>query len=397
MLSLAAPPSRRKGIIMKIVFTKDDLLANLTPVMGTVTTKNTITSLEGVLIETLGGNTVRFSTYDMNKGTRTTFEATEVIEEGSYIINAQRFMQFVRVMNDGEITLEVDQKFTVHISSGNASFTMYATAGADFPTLPELSGDRGFSVSGEVLKDMIARVSHSIAENDSRPSLCGAYFTIEGNVMQVVSCDSYTLSRCSVTCDITGIGESGATTFSFILPGHALGEMNKILSERKGDVRIVLARKHAILHVEGLLFFTRLIDGAYFDYERIIPHDQSIFVTCDKDRLVSCLDRALLIAEEKMQSRDKSYVKLDLCGNMIHITSSSYSGRVYDEMPCSHEGEDLTIAFNCRYLLNSIRAADTDTLKLSFRSASQAVTIEAAEPKEDKSFFYLLLPVRMND
>ena len=193
---------------MKIIFSKDDLLENLTSVMGTVTTKNTITSLEGVLVETLGGNTVRFSTYDMNKGTRTTFEALEVMEEGSYIINAQRFMQFARAMNDGEITLEVDQKFAVTISSGNASFQLYAISGADFPSLPELSGDRGFEIASDVLKDMIGKVSHSIAENDSRPSLCGAYFTIDGNVMRVVSCDSYTLSKCFVTCEISSIGET---------------------------------------------------------------------------------------------------------------------------------------------------------------------------------------------
>ena len=382
---------------MKIIFSKDDLLENLTSVMGTVTTKNTITSLEGVLVETLGGNTVRFSTYDMNKGTRTTFEALEVMEEGSYIINAQRFMQFARAMNDGEITLEVDQKFAVTISSGNASFQLYAISGADFPRLPELSGDKGFEIASDVLKDMIGKVSHSIAENDSRPSLCGAYFTIDGNVMRVVSCDSYTLSKCFVTCEISSIGETETNRFSFILPGHALGEMNKILTEKKGNVKILLARKHAILKADGLLFFTRLIDGEYFDYERIIPHDQTIFVTCDRARLMSCLDRALLIAEEKMQSRDKSFVKLDIRGDQLYITSTSFSGRVSDEMPCTHEGDDLVIAFNCRYLLNSIRAADADTLKLSFRSVTQAVTIEAAEPKEDEGFFYMLLPVRMND
>ena len=382
---------------MKIIFSKDDLLENLTSVMGTVTTKNTITSLEGVLVETLGGNTVRFSTYDMNKGTRTTFEALEVMEEGSYIINAQRFMQFARAMNDGEITLEVDQKFAVTISSGNASFQLYAISGADFPRLPELSGDKGFEIASDVLKDMIGKVSHSIAENDSRPSLCGAYFTIDGNVMRVVSCDSYTLSKCFVTCEISSIGETETNRFSFILPGRALGEMNKILTEKKGNVKILLARKHAILKADGLLFFTRLIDGEYFDYERIIPHDQTIFVTCDRARLMSCLDRALLIAEEKMQSRDKSFVKLDIRGDKLYITSTSFSGRVSDEMPCTHEGDDLVIAFNCRYLLNSIRAADADTLKLSFRSVTQAVTIEAAEPKEDEGFFYMLLPVRMND
>lgn len=382
---------------MKIIFAKDDLLANLLPVMGTVTSKNTITSLEGVLIETLGGNTVRFSTYDMNKGTRTTFEALEVIEEGSYILNAQRFLQFVRVMNDGEITLEVDNRFTVRLSNGTSNFTMYAISGADFPTLPELTGDRGFEIAGDVLKEMIGKVSHSIAENDARPNLGGAYFEVNGNRLQVVSCDSYTLSKCAVTCDINSIGEVESNTFSFIFPGHALGEVSKILADRRGNVKLYLARKHAILTLDGLLFFTRLIDGDYIDYERIIPKEQTVFVTCSREHLLSCLERALLIAEEKMQSRDKSYVRLDITGNTLALTSSSSSGKVYDEMPCVHEGDDLSIAFNCRFFINSVKVAEGDEVRLSFRSRNQAMTIEPVEKKDDKDFFYMILPVRMTD
>ena len=382
---------------MKIIFAKDDLLANLLPVMGTVTSKNTITSLEGVLIETLGGNTVRFSTYDMNKGTRTTFEALEVIEEGSYILNAQRFLQFVRVMNDGEITLEVDNRFTVRLSNGTSNFTMYAISGADFPTLPELTGDRGFEIAGDVLKEMIGKVSHSIAENDARPNLGGAYFEVNGNRLQVVSCDSYTLSKCAVTCDINSIGEVESNTFSFIFPGHALGEVSKILADRRGNVKLYLARKHAILTLDGLLFFTRLIDGDYIDYERIIPKEQTVFVTCSREHLLSCLERALLIAEEKMQSRDKSYVRLDITRNTLALTSSSSSGKVYDEMPCVHEGDDLSIAFNCRFFINSVKVAEGDEVRLSFRSRNQAMTIEPVEKKDDKDFFYMILPVRMTD
>ncbi len=382
---------------MKIIFAKDVLLANLLPVMGTVSNKNTITSLEGVLIETLGGNTVRFSTYDMNKGTRTTFEATEVIEEGSYIINAQRLMQIVKVMADGEINIEVDQKSAVTISCGNSSFTMYALNGADFPGLPELSGDRGFEINGDSLRDMIGRVMHSIAENDSRPNLCGAYFRIDGGLLQVVSCDSYTLSECSKVCEINSIGQVQQEKFSFILPGHALNEMNKILNDRKGTVSIYLARKHAILKTDGLVFFTRLIEGDYFDYQRIIPKEQTIFVKCSRERLLTGLERVLLVADEKTQGSGRNYVKIEIKGSTLTLTSTSTTGRVYDELPCRHEGEDLVIGFNCRYLINSVRVATADTLELSFRAPNQAMIIRAAEEKEDEKFFYMILPVRMSD
>ncbi len=382
---------------MKIVFQKDELLANLIPVMGTVSNKNTITSLEGVLIETLEGDTVRFSTYDMNKGTRVTFQATEVIEGGSYIVNAQRLLQIVKVMGAGEIILEVDEKMVIHITSGNSNFTMNAILGADFPSLPELSGDRCFTLNCDTLKGIIGKVMHSIAEFDTRPTLCGAYFQMEEGNLEVVSCDSYTLSRCIVKSDIGNVGRIREDKSSFILPGHALNEIMKLLGDKKSKVEIFLARKHAILRFDNVVFFTRMIEGQYFDYERTIPREQPISVVVSRERLIDGLERALLVAEEKVQGSGRSYVKLAIDGSVLSLTSTSTSGRVYDEMPCEHQGDSLTIGFNCRYLINNIRAASADELLLKFRSSNEAMTIEAKEPKEDESFFYLLLPVRMKE
>lgn len=383
---------------MKIVFARDVLLANLTPVMGTVTTKNTITSLEGVLIETLGGDTVRFTTYDMNKGTRTTFEAVEVIEEGSYVIPANRLMQIVRVMNEGEITIEVDDRLTVHITGGASDFTMFAINGTDFPGLPELSGNRSFSVPCAVLRDAVGRVMHSVAEFDNRPVLCGAYFRVSEGRLEVVSCDSYTLSRCVVRCDVRDVEAGDTPAFSFILPGHALTELQKMLPDKGEEtVRIFLAPKHAILRFGGIEFFTRMIEGQYIDYERIMPKEQPITVVVSRERLLAGLERALLIADEKIAGSGKSYVKLAVRGDILSLNSTSSNGRVYDEMPCVHEGDDLIIGFNCRYLINSVRAANTEEIRIGLKSAQESLTMVAAKENPDDDYFYLVLPVRMND
>ncbi len=382
---------------MKIVFQKDVLLSNLVPVMGTVSNKNTITSLEGVLIETMGGDTVRFSTYDMNKGTRVTFEALEVIEEGSYIVNAQRLMQIVKVMSENEITLEVDEKLFVHISSGNSNFTLSVLHGSDFPGLPELSGDRSFQLSCDCLKSMIGKVMHSVAEFDTRAILCGAYFVIKNGSLEVVSSDSYSMSCCSVKGDINNVGRVQEVESSFILPGHALNEIVKLLGDKKSPVELILARKHAVLRFDNIEFFTRLVDGKYFEYERLIPKDQPISIDVSRERLISGLERVLLVAEEKIQGSGKSYVKMDIKGDTLSLTSVSSSGRVYDEMPVSHTGEDLTIGFNCRYLINNVRAASDELIHINFRTSNEAMTIHPVTPKEDENFLYLLLPVRMNN
>ncbi len=379
---------------MKFTVQKSVLMNALTPAMGTVSNKNTITSIEGVLIETINEK-IRFSTYDMNKGIRVTFDPTSIEEEGKYIINAQRFYQTVRALPEDEITVEVSEKLNCTISSGKASFSMFATRGEDFPNLPELSSDRKFKISSAVLKEVIGKVAHSVAVvSDNRVMLTGAYFNIGKERTEVVSCDNYTLSKCEVKCEIDADEEN----YSFIIPGHALGELVKILPDDEDyKCSFYLSRKHAIIVCDELIFFTRTIDSEYIDYKRIIPKDNDIFVTVDRERILSGLERANIIAEEKIQGSGRSYVKIKAEEDFLTITSTSVNGKVYDEMDCLHEGGDIEIGFNCRYLINSIRVANGESIKISFKSPTHAITIEPAEKKEEFDYFYMVLPVRMNE
>ncbi len=365
--------------------------------MGTVSTKNTISSIEGILIETLDGENVRISSYDMNKGVRITFEAIEVIESGSCIINAQKLFQITKLMPEDEITIEVDEKYNASIYSGKSSFSLFSLRGTEFPSLPELYGDKGFEIKASILKKMITKVIYSVAEQDSRPMLCGAFFKVNEGNLEIVSCDSYTLSKCTVNCDLKDIGEISAMNFSFIIPGHALTELIKILPDKDDTVNVFLSRKHAIIKIRDIVFFTRMIDSEYIDYKRIIPTSQTIFVNVNRERLLRGLERAILVAEDKVQGSARSYVKIGIKGNIFSLTSTSVNGKVYDEMECEHEGEDLEIGFNCRYLINSIRSSEGEEVALTFKSATQSVTIEPAQKKENESFFYMILPVRMND
>ena len=383
---------------MKFTVHKSVFLNKLTPAMGTVSNKNTITSIEGVLLETMPGNKVRLSTYDMNKGNRSVFDVTSVEREGKFIINAQRLLQTVKVLPDDEITIDINDKLNCNIYSGRASFSMFAMRGEDFPNLPDLFSERGFEISSEKIRMMISKVIHSIAEQDTRPMLCGAFFKIASDKLEVISCDSYTLSRCSVKCDIKSINENERVNYSFIIPGHALSELSKNLSEGEDEVvTFYIARKHAIIKRGESLFFTRTIDSEYIDYERIIPKDNDIICIVDKDRILDGLERANIIAEEKIKGSGKSYVKISLEGQNLLITSSSVNGNVFDEMDCVHEGGDIEIGFNCRYLINSIRVSEGENIKITFKSANQAITIEPCEKSDEFDFFYMILPVRMND
>ena len=215
---------------MKFTVSKSDFMRVLVPAMGTVSNKNTITAIEGVLIETLDYGLIQISTYDMNKGFRATVAPVEIERMGRFIINAQRLYQTVRVLPDDDITIDVNEKLNCEITSGKASFSMFALKGEDFPNLPELVTDNGFTVSAEILRKMVSKVAHSIADQDKSPMLCGAFFKISDGGMEVVSCDSYRLSKCNIKCEIGSLTDSSAN-YAFIIPGHALNELNKVLAD----------------------------------------------------------------------------------------------------------------------------------------------------------------------
>ena len=383
---------------MRFTVQKSTFLNKLTPAMGTVSNKGTITAIEGVLIETLDESSIRISTYDMTKGVRSTFEAISIEREGKFIINAQRLYQTIRVLPEDEVTIDVNDKLNCTITSGKASFSMFAMKGDDFPNLPELTSDKGFEISADKIRLMIGKVAHSIAEVDNRPMLCGAFFKIKNDNLEVVSCDSYTLSRCSVKCDISSLGAPGAVDFSFIIPGHALNELSKNIAEGEEDlVQFYISRKHAIVRNGESIFFTRIIDSEYIDYQRIIPKDNDITIVIDRDRFLDGLERANLIADEKIKGSTRSYVKLTTDDQLVSITSASVNGRVSDEMECVHEGRDIEIGFNCRYLINSVKVAEGENIKITLKSPTQAITIEPAEDDENFKYFYMILPVRMNE
>lgn len=380
---------------MKFTVLKSNLLEKLVPALGTVSTKNTITSIEGVLLETLSDGNIRLSTYDMNKGIRCILEPTEIERDGKFIINAQRFYQTIKVMPEEEITIDINDKLNCTISSGKASFTMFAMRGEDFPSLPELTSDKGFEIDSTILKKMISKVTHSISDQDSKPMLRGAFFKINRDSFELISCDSYTLSICKMMCDINYIGEA-AGELSFIIPGHALSELVKVVGDDE-KIQFFLARKHAIIKNGEDIFFTRTIDSEYIAYNKILPKDNNIFVTVNRERLLSGLERAFIIAEEKIQSSGKGYVKLNIEDNTLTLTSVSVNGKVYDEMDCYHDGESIEIAFNCRYLINNIKASEGENLYITMKGPTQAITIEPNEKDEKFSYYYMILPLRINN
>ena len=388
---------------MKIVFEKTPLIAAVTPAMNATSNKNTLTAIDGLLFEAktdgVNGSECVITAYDNEKGIRTSVEA-EVREPGSYIINAQKFYSIIKVMPAEEITVTVNDKMNVKIESGRSSFELHALPGSDFPSLPTLSGERSFEVPQHIMKKFIAQTSFAIAQKDQRPIFTGAFFRVNEDGMTVVSCDGNRLSRCTSSCEVQNVKGSDGGDMSFNVPGKTLSELGKLLSDNDDAVTVALTRRHVIFTVGSIVFFSRLIDGEYIEYNRIIPTSHETSVEIDRDLLCASIERASLMIEEK-SGGSRGHVACNFTDDKLVITADSISGSLYDEIPVSKTGADIKIGFNCRFLLDAVRAADAETVKIELSSPLMGVSItdaNASERAEDEGdFLFFVMPVRMKE
>lgn len=374
---------------MKIIFDKKKMLDKLTPAMSAASNKNTFSSIEGVLIEADTDTYFRISTFDMEKGVRAEIDG-QVLEKGSYIINAQKLYQIIRVMPGDRITLEVDEKLNASITCGTTSFSLHALNGNDFPAFPEMSSIETINVSQSTLKAIINKTSFAIAADDHRPMLCGGFFKILDNKITAIACDSYTFAKYEVDC-------SSNAEISFIVPGRSLSELQKILSESDDMAQISISRKHIVVNLNNLMFFSRLIDSEYIDYAKIVPTRYETEVEINKQEFIESLERASLVSEDKAISGMKSFVKCSFADNLLKLSSTSVNGKVYEEIKCEMNGASIDIGFNCRYLLEALKTASTDKVKLKLISPLMSMTVLPSDEEADENnkFLYLVLPVRM--
>ena len=383
---------------MKIVFRRDVISAAVAPLMSGVSTKMTLAATEGILIEASLPNVCVMTTYDIEKGVRITIEA-DVIEAGAAIVSASKFNQIVRVM-DGDITLTVDDRNCATIVSGRSSHTMTALPAKDFPEIPRLTSAQGFVAPQRVVRSMMAKCLYAMGVNDQRPVLNGLFFSVTGGKLHMVSCDSFKMATCATQADIYGLDADLAVEDTrFILPNKSVGELYKLLNDKDEDatVTVYTSRKNIIFVMGDLTFFSKLIEGEYIDYNRIILRNHRITVYADRESVISALEHAALITEEKVAGSVRSHVRLEVQGNILKISATSGTGSSYDEVAIGHEGDDLVIAFNNRYLIDSLRACQADRVKLSMSSPLSSINIEPSDEDTTDEDLFMLLPVRMKD
>ncbi len=365
--------------------------------MSVVSGKSTLTAVEGILIEANAPDFCTLTAFDLEKGIKIEVEC-DVLEQGSYIINAQKFNQTLKVMDGDEITLTVDAKLTATFECGKSSHKTGALRSDEFPEIPDLKTEKGFVVRENAFKMMLSKVSYAMGVNEPRPVLNGCFVKTEQNKINIVACDGFKLAVCSYGTELKKLdGSDRGVEYSFIIPVKSVNELSKLLSDNEDDeVTVYMSHRNMVVKFDDLTFFTRLINGEYVDYNRIIIKNHKIEVKTQKQRIIAALEKAALITEERIAGSVRSHVRVEVSGGTMKVSAVSAAGSIYDEFEIEHEGDDLSIAFNNRFLIDSIRACRSQTVKLSMSSPLMSINIEPCDDEQGSELF-MLLPVRTRE
>lgn len=380
---------------MKIVFDKNTLLDILAPALSAVSNKKENPVTECVRLKTIGNEKCMISAFDGERGFQAEIEC-EVKREGCFLINASKLVSIARSM-PSDITIDVSETLLATISSGRSRFEIQCLSGASFPNTPVLDGDYVFTMKQGQLKRMINQTAFACAENNQKLQLNGAYFVIKEESIKIVALDGFRFAQRYEECKLKNMNKDGSyMDIKFILTKKALNELSRLLSDGDEEIKIIRGLKHIMFFKEDYIFYTRQIDGAYIDYERFIPKDCPIEATIKGEALAHALERALLVTEEREDGKLKGFIKLNFEQSVIKMTSVSTSNKIYEEIPTSKTGNDIEIGFNCKWLLEVMRAVgDEENVTLSLTSPLSCMSIRPSS--DENKFLYFVFPVRIRE
>ena len=367
---------------MKFSCEKALLQAAINTASRAVASKSSIPTLEGLLLEARHGYLI-VSGYNMQLGIRSRFPAN-IIEEGELVLNARLFGDIIRKMPDDVIVFSADDKLMVSVTCGDADFHILGLNAADFPELPDVEDDYICTVKQSVLKTMINGTSFAVSTNESRIVHTGSLFEIGAGMLTVVSVDGFRLALRREQYDKL---EGGS--FSFVAPGSALNEVEKVCTDCDDGAMIILGSRHIQFEVGGTQLICRRLEGDFLDYKNAIPRRNPIILTADKRALINSIDRVSVVISDKM----KSPIRCIFGDGQVKLSAKTGNGDAKDTCPIAGNGNDLEIGFNNRYLMDALRYAPADEVRVELNTGITPAIIVPTEGEEN--FLYMVLPVRL--
>ncbi len=362
--------------------TQSKVLAVLQSVAGIVERKHTLPILANVMLRKTG-STVQLTTSDLEIQIRTNAELDGDAGDFSTTVGARKLIDILRTMPaDQTVSLESSQNKLI-LKGGKSKFTLQTLPAEDFPLVQEAANfGPVFSVPQKTLKALLAQVSFAMAVHDIRYYLNGILFVAEGNQLSLVSTDGHRLAFASAALDVE------VPKQEVILPRKTVLEMQRLLSDAEGAIEMQFANNQAKFSFDGMEFVTKLVEGKFPDYNRVIPKTHQNHITLGRQAFLSSLQRTAILTSDKFKG-----VRLNVDPGSLRVASNNAEQEeAVDELDVDYGGDSIEIGFNVTYLIDALANMQQDmvTISLGDSNSSALLTIP-----ENESFKYVVMPMRI--
>lgn len=361
---------------------RDALLAPLQSVSGIVERRHTLPILSNVLLEKRGDRLTLLAT-DIEIQITTVTNGAVGDGDGAVTVGARKLQEILRSLPDtAEISLLLDDK-RLQVRAGKSRFSLQTLPADDFPRMTLTEGEtRSFQITQKAFRQLIGKTQYSMATQDVRYYLNGLLLLVDGKELRAVATDGHRLAYASVPID------TELPRQELILPRKTVLELNRLLLDNEEPLNITLASNQVRFAFGSVVLVSKLIDGKFPDYERVVPASLRNHMTVGRQTLMQAMQRAAILTNEKFRG-----IRVVLADNSLKlIAANAEQEEAQEEIEVDYTGEPIDVGFNVGYLLDVLNNVHTDEVQWSFNDANSSALITV--PGNDR-FKYVIMPMRI--
>jgi DNA polymerase-3 subunit beta len=370
---------------MQFVVSKQNLQKELGFVQGVVEKKNTIPVLSNILIESIGENSIRIIGTDLDVTIRCDTEA-EIVAPGSICVQARKLFEIARLLPDAPVSFKKEENDWVTVKCDRAKFKLVGVARDAYPEVPSFKS-APTKIEASILKTFIDRTIFAITQEESRYTLSGAKFTLDGEGARMVTTDGHRLAyveRKAVTKN------GGNETIDTLIPRKTLAELTKLTSGYEGEISLGMDENHIYFEVGSRLLISRMLYGQFPNYEMVMPKNNDKSIEFDSSSLNLAIRRVALMSDERSHA-----IRFHIEPNQLVISSqNAEEGEANETIQADYTGEEADIGFNAQYLQDFLTVVGDSKVAFEFKDGNSQAQLRPSESGE-YDYKYIVMPMRI--
>ncbi|WP_178196772.1 DNA polymerase III subunit beta [Ligilactobacillus sp. Marseille-Q7487] len=377
---------------MKFSIQRNPFIKYLNTVTRAISAKTALDILNGIKLD-LTNEELKLTASNGDISIETTLAENDeeaglsVLETGSIVVPARMFVDIIKRLPENEVNINIDAKYQVTITSGQAAFTINGLDPNEYPHLPEIEIKTQINLEADILKRVIEQTIISVSNQENRPILTGIHLTLKSDQLVAVATDSHRLSRRQLALQV-----DQAIDYNLTIPGKSMNELAKMLSDYPGQVNVQISENQVLFILGQTYFYSRLLEGNYPETDRLIPQNSSTQIEFNSAEFLRAIERASLLSHEGRNNIVK--LTLDTANQSAILSGNSPEvGNVEERLSFnSLTGEGIQISFNPDYMKDALRSFGQSQIKLEMTQPLRPFVVLPSEG--DTTMLQLITPVR---